>query len=139
MFGRLQPLRAHHLGPLAIVALAGVTVWGAVVASTAANTVPETKFGYAQFAIGPNDLKLEACGALTLTTLIAAERDATGTNGNDLILGGPRNQTLKGGKGDDCIAGGAGRDVLDGGQGFDVCIGSALASFTRCEVEIVAP
>ena len=139
MFGRTRPLRAHQLGPLAFVALTGATVWGAVVASTAANTVPETRFGYAQFAIGPNDLKPVECGALTLTTLIAADRDATGTDGNDLILGGLRNQTLKGAKGDDCIAGGAGRDVLDGGPGFDVCIGSALASFARCEVEIVAP
>ncbi|MGH3768419.1 MAG: Ig-like domain-containing protein [Pseudonocardiaceae bacterium] len=47
----------------------------------------------------------------------------TGRRGNDLLCGGPGNDTLRGGAGNDALAGGDGNDILTGGQGADVFTG----------------
>ena len=42
-----------------------------------------------------------------------------GTNGPDVIQGGPANETIKAGGGEDYVCAGAGYDLIDGGPGRD--------------------
>ena len=51
----------------------------------------------------------------------------TGTNGNDVIIGGAFADNLKGGVGKDILIGNAGADMLDGGTGADILVGGAGA------------
>jgi Ca2+-binding RTX toxin-like protein len=58
-----------------------------------------------------------------------------GGNGDDVLIGGAGNDTLRGGNGDDVLIGGAGQDVLDGGPGSNVVLDSAsLSSITSAKV-----
>ena len=50
---------------------------------------------------------------------------ADGGQGDDVLIGGAGNDTLRGGDGDDVLIGGAGADVLDGGPGSNVILDSA--------------
>lgn len=98
------------------------------------NTVPSTLATRFVTAIGPDDLKPAACSALTLTSLVIG---TTGTNGNDLLLGGSGADTMNARGGRDCVLGGGGDDALDGGTGSDVCIGGpGVNSYTRCETQL---
>jgi Ca2+-binding RTX toxin-like protein len=53
---------------------------------------------------------------------------ATGTVGDDLIIGSSGNDTLDGGRGDDILVGGPGSDQLIGGVGNDFLDGSKGAN-----------
>jgi len=57
----------------------------------------------------------------------AAALTATGSTGNDVIIGGSVASTLNGGAGIDRITGGAGNDVITGGTGADILTGGAGA------------
>jgi Ca2+-binding RTX toxin-like protein len=63
---------------------------------------------------------IEASGLGTAMLLTA-----NGENGDDVLIGGPGNDTLNGGAGDDVLIGGGGVDVLDGGPGSNVVIAAA--------------
>jgi Ca2+-binding RTX toxin-like protein len=115
----------------AAAALSLIAATGAVPNS---NTVPPTSATRFVTAIGADDLKPAACSAMTLGSLRIG---ATGTNGNDLLLGssGPDTMNARGGR--DCVLGGGGNDAIDGGAGVDVCIGGPGAdSFNRCETQL---
>ncbi|WP_352813184.1 cadherin domain-containing protein, partial [Mesorhizobium sp. M0387] len=50
---------------------------------------------------------------------------ATGTSGNDNLVGGSGVDILSGGAGDDRLNGGSGDDILNGGSGFDTVLGGS--------------
>ena len=54
---------------------------------------------------------------------VDANIKADGGDGDDVLIGGGGNDTLKGGRGNDVILGGAGNDTLDGGKGNDCLFG----------------
>jgi hypothetical protein len=107
-------------------------------AATATNTVPASNADQLSQATGANQLKPAQCAALTLTNIVTGDgATVTGTAGNDLMLGGPSNNTLNGNGGTDCILGGAGNDSLRGGAGNDVCIGGpGTDTFNSCATQI---
>jgi Ca2+-binding RTX toxin-like protein len=60
---------------------------------------------------------------------------ADGAQGDDILIGGAGNDTLRGGDGDDVLIGGAGADVLDGGPGSNVVLDSlGVASVKSAKV-----
>ncbi|MGO1077306.1 calcium-binding protein [Inquilinus sp. CA228] len=50
---------------------------------------------------------------------------STTTNGSDIIIGTPGDDTIDAGGGNDVVSGGGGNDTIDGGSGFDVITGGA--------------
>lgn len=94
-----------------------------VVGSAAVTTVAGSRASLSQFAVTPNALKPPQCAGISLTNLVVGSGTFDGTNGNDLILGGPGPDTIRGLGGDDCIVGGGGNDNLQGGEGNDVILG----------------
>jgi Ca2+-binding RTX toxin-like protein len=56
---------------------------------------------------------------------------ADGGQGDDILIGGAGNDTLRGGDGDDVLIGGAGNDSLDGGPGDNVVIDSLNLSAAK--------
>lgn len=57
-----------------------------------------------------------------------------GLGGNDRLIGLGGNDLLVGGAGDDVLLGGGGKDVLDGGKGEDTCVGGpGKDTERRCE------
>jgi Ca2+-binding RTX toxin-like protein len=54
---------------------------------------------------------------------VTANIEADGGKGNDILIGGSGNDTLRGGKGDDIILGRGGDDTLRGGKGNDIVLG----------------
>ncbi len=56
---------------------------------------------------------------------------ADGGQGDDILIGGAGNDTLRGGDGDDVLIGGAGADVLDGGPGSNVVLDSLGVSSVK--------
>jgi Ca2+-binding RTX toxin-like protein len=56
---------------------------------------------------------------------------ADGGQGDDILIGGAGNDTLRGGEGDDVLIGGAGADVLDGGPGSNVVLDSLGVSSVK--------
>jgi Ca2+-binding RTX toxin-like protein len=72
----------------------------------------------------------DADGNLYITDIFGGEvfrlevkQTITGTDTDDVGIGGPSNDTLNGLGGNDYLNGGAGNDSLDGGDGSDVLIG----------------
>ncbi|GAA0728864.1 M10 family metallopeptidase C-terminal domain-containing protein [Sphingomonas japonica] len=57
-------------------------------------------------------------GGFTIANGVVIE-NASGGNGNDVLLGNDVANVLTGGRGDDMLLGGAGADRLDGGAGYD--------------------
>ncbi|MBU1612327.1 MAG: hypothetical protein KKC99_10840 [Proteobacteria bacterium] len=55
--------------------------------------------------------------------LISAAGTMSGTNDDDLLVGGSGADSLRGGDGSDTLIGGAGNDFLSGGDGSDTLIG----------------
>ena len=53
------------------------------------------------------------------------------TQGDDLLFGGPNDDTIDGGQGDDLLVGGEGDDTLSGGPGDDILYGGF--SFTPAD------
>lgn len=100
-----------------------LVVLGVITASAAANIVPVTWLGATNLPITANDLKPAACAALNLTNLVVGSGNFNGSNGNDLILGSPRADTIDGRQGGDCILGGGDNDILRGHVGNDVLLG----------------
>jgi Ca2+-binding RTX toxin-like protein len=120
--------------------LAVLIILSILSATAAANTVPRTRARrlVIQSPITANHLKPPQCAALNLTVIVIGSGNFSGTNANDLILGGPLRDTMDGGGGNDCILGGGGDDSLRGDQGTDVCIGGpGNDSFhPSCETQI---
>jgi Ca2+-binding RTX toxin-like protein len=96
---------------------------GAIGAIAAANLVPSSGLGEQSVPIAINDLKPSACAGIIVTDLVTGGGSLSGSNQNDLILGGPGDDIIDGRPGDDCILGGGGNDLLYGHQGNDVLIG----------------
>lgn len=111
-------MRVARLARLVLVA--GGIALVTISALAATNSVPATKAGRATSAIGVNDLKPPECAALILTAITVG---VTGTNANELVLGGAAAETVRGGAGDDCVLGGGGNDTIRGDQQTDVCLG----------------
>ena len=124
--------------PRAIFAALAILLLTSVVTAVAAtNTVPSTRVTNQSSSIGANSLKPSACAGIVLTTLVIGSGNITGSNGNDLILGGPGMDTINGLDGNDCILGGGGIDTITGGNGNDVCIGGpGVDVFLTCETQI---
>jgi len=61
---------------------------------------------------------VDASGVSGASALLSLD----GGNGDDLLIGGPANDTISGGAGDDVLIGGDGIDTLDGGPGDDTLI-----------------
>jgi Ca2+-binding RTX toxin-like protein len=108
--------------PAAVVAVVLTTT---VTGQTAANNVPGTRAEHDQRAITPNDLKPDACAAISVTAKLTGSGTITGTAASELITGSGGADTIDGGGGNDCIVGGGGVDNLRGSGGTDVCIGGA--------------
>jgi Ca2+-binding RTX toxin-like protein len=107
------------------LAIGGVLIWASMVTAFAAtNTVPPTKLHDSTTAITPEDLAPADCATYqTLTSVVAASGNYTGTAASQLILGSNSGQTIDGGGGDDCILGGGGNDTLRGAAGVDLIYG----------------
>jgi Ca2+-binding RTX toxin-like protein len=127
-------MRARFLFRWLVVGLALLSAVSVFAALAATNTVPDTKAGRWSAPIVPNDLKPSACAGLSLTNLVAGSGTLTGTDQNDLILGGPGADVIDSRGGDDCILGGGGDDSIEGGEDSDVCIGGTGSNtFSNCE------
>ncbi|MBU4457044.1 MAG: hypothetical protein KKA65_06095 [Nanoarchaeota archaeon] len=124
----------HRLALFGLIALILASV---ITAVAAANTVPPSRLTNQSRPITANDLKPPQCAALNLTAIVVGNGVFSGTNANELILGGPNADTIDGRAGKDCILGGGGDDYIDGGAHTDVCIGGpGNDTFFRCETEI---
>jgi Ca2+-binding RTX toxin-like protein len=93
------------------------------VAVSGANIVPVTGIEDYSQAIEPDDLKPPECSSIHIDRIVDGTGRIRGTGNNDLILGGPEDNTMNGGNGDDCILGGAGNDTINGNKGNDVLLG----------------
>jgi Ca2+-binding RTX toxin-like protein len=105
---------------LSVVTFGAAALLLGVPAYTAGNSVSGGKVGQTSVAITADTLKPPECAGITLTTVVIG---ATGSSGNDLLLGTSGVDVMSGGNGNDCILGGGGADTIDGGAGTDVCIG----------------
>ena len=65
------------------------------------------------------DLPINNFGQIQTPVTILNVENATGGNGDDLLIGNAGVNVLSGGAGNDTLRGGAGRDTLDGGAGSD--------------------
>lgn len=124
---------------------------GASVGTAATNTVPPSHLSAQLFSVTANDLKPPQCAGIVVVNLLVGSGSVTGTNANDLILGGAGADTIRGAGGQDCIVGGAGadslageggddvilggpgNDTIQGGPGYDVCYGGPGWDFVTCE------
>lgn len=122
---------------LAFFGLMAMILASVVTAIAATNSVPSSHLTDQSRPITANDLKPSQCAALNLTEIVVGSGKFSGTNANELILGGPDADTIDGKGGSDCILGGGGNDDIDGGSGTDVCIGGpGTDTFSRCETQI---
>ncbi len=83
---------------------------------------PSDTFGHSTFSgIENASLSLSRFffGGLVDASAYSRPLMISGSNGNDLLIGGRNNDGIQGNGGDDTIQGGAGIDVLDGGEGDD--------------------
>lgn len=91
---------------------------------TASNTVPVTGASDQRIAISIGPVAPPECSAIDFdTTNTVTEFNYSGSNKNDLIMGGSIGQILSGGNGDDCIDGAGGNDLITGGNGRDILLG----------------
>jgi Ca2+-binding RTX toxin-like protein len=120
------------------ITLAATIVAVVLAVATATNSVPSSNLSSGVQATGANELKPPQCAALNLTNIVTGDgATILGTGANDLILGGPSNNTLRGNGGTDCMLGGGGNDSLRGGGGADVCIGGpGTDTFNSCSTAI---
>lgn len=124
------PLRFLLFGLATLIIITSMT------AVAATNTIPSTRIDTQAISFNINHLKPSACAGMSLTSLIIASGTSAGTEGNDLILGGPGADTIDGLGGYDCILGGGGDDIITGGDGTDVCLGGpGNDTFIDCEGE----
>lgn len=127
----------HMICRLVMVGLAALVLSSIMSAMAAANSVPKSGLDEISHSITVDDLKPAQCGAINLTNLIVATGAISGTDDNDLILGGSGADTISGEGGNDCILGGGGNDTLYGDSGMDVCIGGSGADILddSCEAK----
>ena len=97
---------------------------------TGANAVPPTGAGMATAPITADLLKPTLCAGISLQALVIGGGVVAGTSANELILGGPGNDTLSGepsvtgvSAGNDCIVGGSGVDTIHGDSTLAVLVG----------------
>ena len=69
--------------------------------------------------------------AFTVTLLDVTPENATGSSGNDILVGGQGQDTFSGGLGNDTLRGGSGADHVDGGEGNDELTGGAGKDILR--------
>ncbi len=112
-----------------IVALSASTL----TTHAALTVVPQTSIGRFVGSVVVNDFRPPERAGLTLTNLVTGSGDLTGTNQNDLILGGTAGQTVSAKNGDDCILTGSGGDLVKAGGGADVIVGESGADDLRGE------
>jgi Ca2+-binding RTX toxin-like protein len=105
------------------VGLAALVLSSIMSAMAAANSIPTSGLDEISRSITVNDLKPAQCDGIHLTNLIVATGAISGTDDNDLILGGSGADIISGEGGNDCILGGGDNDTLYGGSGNDVCVG----------------
>jgi len=118
---------------VAALLLAPIMV-GTLSATTAANTVPNTRLGETTQVTGTTELRPYVCFLVVTTNLVTGTGNTLiGTNKSDLILSGSGTRTISGKQGNDCVVGGASVRNIQGGAGYDVCIGPQSASFEDCE------
>ena len=99
--------------------------------------VPTTKLSDTTTPRTIDQLLPTECAGVAATSLLTGTGAVTGTNANELLLGGPMGQNLRGQGGNDCLVGGGGNDTLNGGPGTDVCVGGpGTDSFAGCETLI---
>ncbi|MGI9658912.1 MAG: hypothetical protein ACR2OD_08385, partial [Gaiellaceae bacterium] len=111
----MSPPIRRLLGATVIVALIVV----ASSALTASNTVPASNLGEDLRSITANDVKPVECAGISLTAIVT-----NGTAANELVLGTAGAETnLRGRRGDDCILGGAGNDTIRANRDNDVLLG----------------
>jgi Ca2+-binding RTX toxin-like protein len=119
-----------------VLGLAALAIINLVTAFAAINTVQATNVAHQTISVGINELKPSTCAGWFLTNLVTGSGSITGTEGNDLILGGPDIDMIDGLGGDDCILGGGGDDQITGGDGNDICIGGpGTDTLITCEGE----
>jgi len=129
--------RSRFKGWLIFALVLGPVVLGTLSATTASNTVPNTKLGTTAQVTGVTELRPYVCSVLAVTTLVTgAGNTLNGTNGSDLILARSSTRTINGKNGNDCIVGGSSARTIDGGSGNDVCIGPQSATFKNCETTV---
>ena len=125
------PIRAAALPLVPLVCLVSI-------AFTASNAVPGSRADRAASSIGVNDLKPNACSALTLAGITTGTGIVNDGAGNHLVLGSAAVDTMRGNGGNDCLVGGGSNDSLRGDAGTDVCIGGlGVDTFhSTCETQI---
>jgi Ca2+-binding RTX toxin-like protein len=123
-------LRLLTFGLVALIIISSVTAFAA------ANTVQTTNVAHQTVTVNINDLKPSSCAGWSLENLVTGSGSITGTEGDDLILGGSSMDMIDGLGGDDCIVGGGGDDQITGGGGTDICIGGpGIDTLITCEGE----
>ncbi|MBL8102585.1 MAG: hypothetical protein JNM02_08660 [Anaerolineales bacterium] len=122
---------------LIIFGLVALIVITSMTAVAATNTIPSTRIDSQNLMYNINHLKPAACAGISVTNLVSGSGMLTGSEGNDLIIGGSGVDEINGLGGNDCILGGGGDDLFTGGDGNDVCVGGAGTDlFAGCEGEI---
>ena len=132
-----QPVRISATdiaaGKLSYVAPAGTTSFGSLsitplLSNNARGTSASFSFSQSDSGLPPQSALTKAPAATTNTLRVSlGNYNLTGTDANDLMIGGPLSDTLSGGAGDDTLIGGAGNDTLTGGAGDDTLEGGAGA------------
>jgi Ca2+-binding RTX toxin-like protein len=131
---RRSIVRPASVTLVVIATLAAATMLGL----TAANTVPGSKAANRSSAVGAEQLKPNACNAITLTAVVTGSVTVNGGAASDLILGTSLIDSMTGGNANACSVAGGGNDSLTGGAGTDVCIGGAGTDtfVSGCETQI---
>jgi Ca2+-binding RTX toxin-like protein len=93
---------------------------GIVSGLAAANWVDQSRAGEVISTVDVNSFAPDICKNMGLTDIVVQRN---GTQGNDLLIGGPGDDKFNGLGGNDCIIGGGGNDNIDGGGGNDIIIG----------------
>jgi Ca2+-binding RTX toxin-like protein len=123
-------LRLLTFGLVALIIISSATAFAA------ANIVQTTNVAHQTLNVNINDLKPSICAGWSLENLVTGAGVITGTEGDDLILGGSSMDVIDGLGGDDCILGGGGDDQITGGSGTDICVGGpGTDTFITCESE----
>ena len=108
---RLSPRRLAVLGTVLLLAVS----LGSALA--AANNVSNSRLDKDTLAITANDLKPNACNALSLGNVVTGSGAFDGTSGNDLILGSSGADPSAAGRETTASWRGAGDDIVQGNQG----------------------
>ena len=117
---KLKRIRWQAL--ISLVLLFSITL-GIIIGSANANIVPASYASESSHLVTANQLKPAECVSLDLSNIVILSLGESSTDGNDLILGTDKRDTVDGGDGDDCIVGGDKNNDLSGGNGNDIILG----------------